>query len=407
MSRLRFVPPAHSPLRARALAAGVRAALGEERATRVRDLVERDWGARDVLLTESGTGALTLVLRAAAAVRPDRPVALPAWGCYDLATAMDGAGLPVILYDLDPDTLGPEPRSLRRALDAVPCAVVIAHLYGVPVDVDTVVRHAAAGALLIEDAAQGSGAALRGRPAGSLASVSVLSFGRGKGRTGGAGGALLAHDLGGQAAVRYARLRVGEGCAGWRDLGRAAALCALSRPSLYAVPAALPFLRLGETIYPPPSPPRRISRAAAAVLAAGWERASGEPEIRRRNATRLLAALHGAGVRVPRIPSGSTAGWLRLPVLLDADDAARAQSPAARRLGIAPGYPRALCDLDGFRGRIINPHDGFAGARKLAESLVTLPTHSLLREPDLRALEGWIAGLAGAPAPVRAVPSAG
>lgn len=407
MNAWRHLPPAHSPVRARALAAGVRAALGEERAARVRDLVERDWGARDVLLTRSGTAALTLALRAAAAVRPGRPAALPAWGCYDLATAADGADLPVVLYDLDPGTLAPEPRSLRRALDAAPCAVVVAHLYGVPVDVDAVVWHAAAaGVLLVEDAAQGAGAALRTRPAGSLAPLSVLSFGRGKGRTGGGGGALLAHDVDGQAAIRHARLRVRDGGAGWGDLAGAAALCALARPGLYAVPAALPFLRLGETVYHPPSAPRRISRAAAGVLAAGWERASREPQVRRHHATRLLAALHAAGARVPRLPPGATAGWLRLPVLLDGDDAARARSPAARRLGIAPGYPRALCDLDGFRARVLNPGDDFAGARGLAASLVTLPTHSLLREGDLRALEGWIAGLAGARSAVtEAVPA--
>jgi perosamine synthetase len=391
----RHLPPAHSPVRTAALAAGARAALGEERTSRVRDLVERDWGARDVLLTSSGTAALTLALRAAAALRPGRPVALPAYACYDLATAVDGADLPVLLYDVDPDTLAPGTHSLNRALDAGPCAVVVAHLYGVPVDMDAVVwRAAAADALLIEDAAQGSGAALRRRPAGSLAPVSVLSFGRGKGRTGGAGGALLAHDAAGEALVRHARLRVGGGGAGWGDLAGAAAVWMLARPSVYAVPAALPFLRLGETVYHPPTPPRRLSRAAAGVLAAGWERASREPEIRRGNAARLLAAVHAAGARVPRVPPGAAAGWLRLPVLLDADDAPRARTPAARRLGIAPGYPRALCDLDGFRARILNPRDAFDGARHLAATLATLPTHSLLREPDLRALEGWIAATA-------------
>jgi hypothetical protein len=63
-----------------------------------------------------------------------------------------------------------------------------------------------------------------------------------------------------------------------------------------------------------------------------------------------------------------------------------------------PGYPRALPDLAGFGGRVSNRDDGFPGARLLADRLITLPTHSLLSEEDLSALEAWIdARAAGEP----------
>jgi hypothetical protein len=71
---------------------------------------------------------------------------------------------------------------------------------------------------------------------------------------------------------------------------------------------------------------------------------------------------------------------------------ARFRPDAARRLGIMPGYPRSLGDLPGFGERVRARERPMAGARRLAASLVTLPTHSLLREGDLRALESWIAG---------------
>ena len=408
MTPFRHLPPAYSPLRVRALAAGLAAIAGEDRTGRARGLVERDFRASDVLLTASGTDALALALSAASAIRPGAPVALPAYGCYDLATAADAADLPVALYDLDPATLAPDAGSLARALALRPCAVVVAHLYGVPADVPALAADAArAGALLVEDAAQGGGATLRGRPAGALGDVAVLSFGRGKGMTGGGGGALLACGAGGQVVVRAARLRAGPRGAGWGELAGAAAQWLLARPGLYVLPAALPGLRLGETVYHPPRPPRRISRAAAAVLAAGWERSLREPELRRRNAVRLLAALHAAGAQVPRGPADAVAGWQRLHVLLDADEAEWARTRDARRLGIIPGYPRALCDLDGFRARVLNAEDGFPGARNVAVSLVTLPTHSLLREGDLRALEAWIGGLSSARARVAEVVAAG
>jgi hypothetical protein len=56
-----------------------------------------------------------------------------------------------------------------------------------------------------------------------------------------------------------------------------------------------------------------------------------------------------------------------------------------------PGYPWALADLRGFGGRVGNADWRFPGARTLAERLITLPTHSRLRERDLEALETWLA----------------
>src|SRR5207237_8893759 len=141
-------------------------------------------------LTGSGTTALTAAL---IGVLKDRPgaVALPAYGCYDLATAADGANAPVLLYDLDPHTLAPDLPQLRDALRQGASAVVVVHFYGHPVDLGEVKRLAAErGALVIEDAAQAAGAKLDGRPVGTQSSLAVLSFGRGKGLTGGSGGAL-------------------------------------------------------------------------------------------------------------------------------------------------------------------------------------------------------------------------
>ena len=132
------------------------------------------------------------------------------------------------------------------------------------------------------------------------------------------------------------------------------------------------------------------------MLASGWERSLADAIPRRRNAVRLHAALHGAGIGTPSIVAGGAAGWLRLPVVLDGENGMRARTVDARRLGIVPGYPRALSDLDGFRSRVLNARDDFPGSRQLATSLVTLPTHALLAERDLLALEAWIGGLRSA-----------
>jgi len=95
----------------------------------------------------------------------------------------------------------------------------------------------------------------------------------------------------------------------------------------------------------------------------------------------------GGRWRAIRAPGGSEPGYLRFPVMAVDEDRARFQ--AAGRLGVAPGYPRALCDLPGFGERVLNRDEDFGGARELAARLFTLPTHSRLSEGDLRELERY------------------
>ena len=126
----------------------------------------------------------------------ERPtVALPAFSCFDVAAAAVRFGRPVRFYDVDPATLGPDPESLRRAVAAGARVVVAASAFGVPVDWE-LVGHALSGsdALVIEDAAQGHGGRWAGARLGAHGRLGVLSFGRGKGWTGGTGGALLVRD---------------------------------------------------------------------------------------------------------------------------------------------------------------------------------------------------------------------
>src|SRR5690606_24207815 len=64
------------------------------------------FSATGVHLYASGTQALQAAMEIAWNRSGRRgPVALPAYACYDLATAAIGAGLPVTFFDVDPATL--------------------------------------------------------------------------------------------------------------------------------------------------------------------------------------------------------------------------------------------------------------------------------------------------------------
>lgn len=366
-----------------ALAARAAAGMGDPPAldARLRDRL----GASSVLLLDAGTAALRIAMQLAARRRPGRPVAIPAWGCYDLLSAAMGAGVPILWYDLDPATLQPESGALARVREAGPAAMVVVHPFGIAADVPAIAAALEPDTPIIEDAAQGWGGTLHGRPLGAHGDVSILSFGRGKGITGGSGGALafLTDRL--QLDADLAPGGVAQG--GWKDLLVASALLFMARPELYGIPAAMPFLRLGETVFKPPRPPARMSRAATALIAATMEAADREAQLRRENAAQLIPAISRSVVatNVAIVPQARP-GWLRLPVL--ARDAAAAAGLVRQggEWGVARGYPMELPALARQLGVPGESAGGTRGASELVARLVTLPTHSRLTTGDLRAL---------------------
>ena len=398
MSTWRHQVPVRSPLSAAALFAGARAAMGNGRSEAAVEslagLLGDRYSPKAVLLTDSGTTALRAAL--VNTLGPGVAVALPAFACYDLVTAANGAGVPVVLYDTDPHTLAPDLSSVRMALRRNLGAIVVVHYYGYPVDLTEVNALAAdAGVAVIEDAAQAGGGTLHDRPLGAQASLAVLSFGRGKGMTGGGGGALLAHDETGAGILERARAMLAAPERGWSSLAALAAQMVLERPQLYALPAALPFLHLGETVYRAPHTPRGASPASCAVVAATWAMADQEVETRRSNAARLLAVVCGVAAKGRRFEpmrpaEAARPGYLRLPLLASPEARRAATGRAAGRLGISPSYPKVLNEVEQLAAQCVNCDGVFPGARTLTTRLLTLPTHGRLGSADLARLEDWL-----------------
>jgi dTDP-4-amino-4,6-dideoxygalactose transaminase len=344
------------------------------------------------LLCASGTHALQTALSALAGEgKEKRPVLLPAFTCYEVATAAVGARARVALYDVDPLTLEPDWDSVSAAGRHGAAALVVAPLFGMPVEWGLARETAERlGAPLVADVAQSYGATWQGLPAGSTADVVVLSFGRGKGWTGAGGGALLW-----RASVPGLDARADAVSAGpdpQRD-GLATAAAAgsqflLGRASVYGLPASIPFLRLGETVYHEPTPPRPISRSSAAMLLANDEVSSREVLRRRRNAehySHWLGTIDEGVTAVPGLRMDETSGALRYPVRIRGGWSA-VRSNEALRLGVASTYPTTLQELPALRPLLDPGSRAAAGAALLVRELITLPTHSQTVETERRRL---------------------
>ncbi len=379
MKFLRRQPPVFSPLSLAAVGRSTRLAFlaSEDPRGRLREWLERRYRAERTIMCASGTAALRWGLHSVSAGRP--VVALPAFTCFDVATAAVGADARIALYDLDPATLGPDLDSLERALRANTGTVVVAPLYGIPVDWDAVEGLATRfGAVVIEDAAQGYGASWRGQRLGTLGAVSVLSFGRGKGWTGAGGGALLLRRTG-EMPGEVTELPEPHVTGEFGVLIRALAQHALGRPSVYGLPAGLPWLDLGETKYQEPRPPVGMHRASAALVCETQSSADREAEVRRANGDAFSAGIRfGGGVLPVRPPQGATPGFLRFPARLSRGLAGFRDVRQAQRLGIAPSYPSTLGALPSVRRRLVGGGTAWPGAKELVSQLVTFPTHSRL-----------------------------
>lgn len=356
----------------------------------VTSALRRRYGSVDALLTDSGTSALIVALRKI--LPPGGTVAYPAYGCIDLTTAALGAGVHVRLYDVDPATLSPDLDSVRAVVRRGVDAIVVAHLYGYPADMIGVRELAAEqGIPVIEDAAQGAGGSLGGALLGSLGDVAILSFARGKGTTGGSGGALLVRTPALAEWTRTARSDLQAASRGGMDVLSLAAQRLLSHPYLYRFPASIPGLKLGEMVYHPPRPPRAMSPASAAVLRWTLEQEAREVAGRRARARDLLSRMRETPYVVAVRPiAGGESGFLRLAFI----DTGGTRVPRSD-LGALRGYPLTLGQHPQLGPLILPGETAGKGSEFLRDRLFTVPTHSRVDRSDLACLAEWLDGHEG------------
>jgi len=379
----RTLPPAAAPLGVRSLWHGVRGLFAPARALREREEeIRRHFGVSHVFLVSSGTAALTLTLTALKSRSSRTAVVIPAYTCFSVAAAVVKAGLRPVLCDIDPTTFDFDHALLAQTLDADTLCVVAHHLFGIPSDVERTrtICHAR-GVVVVEDAAQAMGVEVNGRPLGTLGDVGIFSLGRGKNITCGSGGIIVTSSAPAATAIEryYRRVTTAPVAEGVRDFARLALMTVFIRPRLYWIPAALPFLHLGRTVFPREIAVRRLSGMKAGLLRDWQSRLSRSNRTRSETVTDLCRRL---GLALPPGPRP----YLRLPVLA-ATPAERERLCARSRergLGLSVAYPTPINEIPDIRAVFNGAR--FPSARRVADSLVTVPTHHWLSDEDKRAI---------------------
>ncbi len=308
-------------------------------------------GVPHAVACASGTDALLLPLKALQAETGDEAV-VPAFTFFATAGAVWNAGLAPVFCDVDEATFNVTADTVAEALGERTRAVVPVHLYGqmAPVEAIRALPGMHGGVLLLEDAAQATGATrqIEGREvaAGAAGDAGAFSFFPTKNLGGfGEGGMVTVRDDELAEDVRKLRVHGGRQMYHHEMVGTNS----------------------------------RLHTLQAAVLLAKLPRLQGWIEARRRHAAVYDAVLADVpGVRIPVVAPGNHHTYNQYTLRVEGRDALR---EALQGQGIGTGlyYPVPLhlqpcfAELGGQEGR-------FPVAERLCGEVVSLPVYPELGE---------------------------
>jgi perosamine synthetase len=385
----RVLPPTAAPLHWADLCNGLAAMVAPERAlARFEDEVRRYFEVDHVFLVSSGTAALTLTLMALRSLSNRTEVLMPAYTCPSIPAAVLKAGLQPKLCDIDPGTLDFDHARFEEALTPETIAVVAHDLFGIRSDIGWIRAVCRSrGIAVIEDAAQAMGTEYKGDKLGTAGDVGIFSLGRGKTITCGAGGIIVtnAKPIADALAVQCSRLHSPALFDMLADFASVVIMALFIRPRLYWIPAALPWLRLGETTVPRAIVLARLSGMKAGLLRHWQRRLARSNRIRSRTVTYFSRRLRLAP------PAGPSHPYLRLPIrVATPQEKARLYGESqARGLGLSVAYPAPLNEIPELRSAF--PRQHFPSARHVADTLLTIPTHQWLSARDKSAIADCVA----------------
>lgn len=152
--------------------------------------VNRKYG----IAVSNGTAALEIAVQALGIGEGDE-VIMPTFTIISCAMAVTKVGAIPVLVDCDMVTWNMKAEDIEDKITSNTKAIMVAHMYGLPVEMDKVLEVAKKYNLkVIEDAAEMHGQTYQGKPCGSFGDISTFSFYPNKHVTTGEGGMIVTDD---------------------------------------------------------------------------------------------------------------------------------------------------------------------------------------------------------------------
>ncbi|MAG61020.1 aminotransferase DegT [archaeon] len=153
-------------------------------------IVNRKYG----VAVSSGTAALDIAVEALGIGKGDE-VILPTFTIISCIHQIIRSGATPVFVDSEPITWNMDISQIEDKITKRTKAIMVVHIYGLPVDIDPVLKLARKYKLkIIEDAAEMIGQTYKGKPCGSYGDVSIFSFYPNKHITTGEGGMVVTNN---------------------------------------------------------------------------------------------------------------------------------------------------------------------------------------------------------------------
>jgi len=320
-------------------------------------------------------------------------VVLPAYTAGSLVVAVKKAGFKPVLCDISLDDFNADLTSLRKAVCDNTLAVVVVHMFGIPVSyTDTLKASLPGHVFLIEDCCQAMGSRIKDKPVGSLADIGFFSFNRGKNLPANNGGCIIIRNGSLEEPARMAMKNVpASGKMEWAGAFLKTVLFMLgTNPFVYGSGHAL------ASGFKETAPPQDLTAQALGNFQSGLGLRSLRKSdalfmARYRNGMVLLQGLAGvSGLKLPAIGPNLLSVFNRLPILIENEDSLKAIQNILWRRGIGSSamYVRPLHHMFDLGYK----RDDFPNACYLANHLLTLPVHPNVRDNHIQAMIAAIRG---------------
>jgi perosamine synthetase len=312
---------------------------------------------REAIACSSGTAGLHLGVRALEIGDGDEVITTPFSFVASANCLLYERAVPLFV-DIEEDSLGMDPDLVEVAASSRTRAILPVHVFGRPCRIDAVEEVARRrGWRVIEDACEGLGSSIGGRPLGSFGDVAVFAFYPNKQITTGEGGMVITDDPALAETMRSLRNQGRDAGGTW-----------------------LRHVRLGYNY--------RLDEMSAAVGVAQLERLD---ELRRGRA-RVAAAYEQAlgdqdWLRLPRAGDGEEVDWFVYVVRLDAKIDRDGLIGRLAELGIPSRPYFAPIHLQPFYRAMFGFKPGdFPVAERVAASTLALPFSSRLANEDVQSV---------------------
>jgi len=162
-------------------------------------------GVSDVVAVSTGTTAIDLSVEALD-IQPGDECVVPTFTIMSSISNLLRHGAKLTVVDSDPLTWSINADLAAEAITAKTRLVLPVHIYGLPVDMDPILKKVSdTPTFILEDAAEALGVDYNGRHCGAIGNAGIFSFYANKIVTGGEGGAVATNDAAFAERVRYFR----------------------------------------------------------------------------------------------------------------------------------------------------------------------------------------------------------